>query len=59
MHVKRIVEAARMGGYPAALRMYRVIVLMDGMDTSDAMLLGMAVRTGLRDAGVTIKETTQ
>ena len=59
MHVKRIVEAARMGGYPAALRMYRVIVLMDGMDTSDAMLLGMAIQSGLRAAGIHIEEPKQ
>lgn len=54
--VARVVDAARKGGYPAALNQYKQTVMSLGWGTDDALVFGMAIQGGLRDAGVTIKE---
>jgi hypothetical protein len=54
--VARVVEAARVGGYSAALRQYKDTVTSLGWGTDDALVFGMAIQGGLRDAGVVIKE---
>lgn len=56
--VARVVDAARVGGYLGALRQYKQTVTSLGWDTNDALVFGMAIQGGLRDAGVSIQEPT-